>query len=327
LGGYIQNPLQSEDENINLVEPIYIDLVNPATLHVTDTTTEIQPGQTFKIPDNFAGNVSINAATSGHRFSAFIVQTPPAASTPQIGTFPPAGPTTLTQTIPAYLYQQYNSDAACQAFFTAFNTLAQGYVDWFVNTPLGVWTNPNITGTLLDWIALGLYGMDRPTLSSGLFLSKGPYNTWAYNTIPYNKFTLIGPSNIAVTTDDIFKRILTWNLYRGDGNVFSITWLKRRVMRFLLGTDGSAPNVDDTSPVSVTVGNNIVTIAINNGTRKVTGGALYNRFAYNKRAYNSISTLFVPGSGTALPDVNVLKEALEAGVLVLPFQYQFIVLL
>jgi hypothetical protein len=58
----------------------------------------------------------------------------------------------LQQVIPSYLFLEYSDDQDLQAFVASFNSLAQGYLDWFRNTPLGLYTSPNITGPLLDWI-------------------------------------------------------------------------------------------------------------------------------------------------------------------------------
>lgn len=245
--------------------------------------------------------------------------------TPQEGTFPPSAPTTLSATIPSYIYQQYNDDADLQAFVRAFNELAQVYVTWFAFVPLSAYTNAQIAGPLLDWVAAGVYGFLRPTLSSGRFTAKGPLNTWTLNSWPLNEIRLIGPSDVAVTTDDIFKRIITWNFYKGDGNRFNVRWLKRRVMRFLLGEEGSAPNIEDTYQVSVTFGApNIVSIRLSSGSRVVTGGALPNRFGPNQAGVplNNLQTRFIPGPDS-LPDESVLKQALDTGVLQLPFQYEF----
>ncbi len=320
LGGLLQNPLQAQDQGLAASEALYVDIINPADTEETPTTTRIEPGGIFPIPANLAGNVSVNSKSAGHKFSGFVVQpSTPFPPSPQAGIFPPAGPTTLTKIVPSYPYQQYNDDEAIDAFFTAYNSLAQSYLDWFVQTPLPVYTNPAISGTLLDWVAAGLYGMARPTLSSGRNRTLGPYNTVAYNTLPFNVRKLIGPKNISFTTDDIFKRILTWNLYRGDGMVFNVRWLKRRIMRFLMGPNGTAPNVDNTSPISVTIGLGTISIRINVGTRTILGGAIYNRFGYNRMAYNRLITQAIPGP-TPLPFQTVLKQALESGVLVLPFQ-------
>jgi hypothetical protein len=247
--------------------------------------------------------------------------------TPQSGTFPPSGPTTLTETIPAYLYEQYADDDDLQAFVDAYNGFVQGYVTWFATVPLAAYTNPAITGMLLDWVMAGIYGFIRPTLSSGKFRANGPYNTFAYNTWPFDKIQIIGPSDVAATTDDIFKRIATWNFYKGDGNRFNVRWLKRRIMRFLIGDNGSAPNIDNTYQISITFGENgQVSIRLALGTRKITGGAMYNRIGFNQPGipYNGLLTQFENGPDP-VPNESVLKEAIEAGVLQLPFQFQFMI--
>lgn len=246
---------------------------------------------------------------------------------PQTGTFPPDGPTTLTELggMASYLYVQYADDDNLQAFVSAFNELAQIYVGWFATIELPVYTNPQIAGPLLDWVAEGVYGITRPTLSSGRNRNVGPYNTIAFNSKPpFNKIIRVGPQDVAATSDDVFKRIITWNFYKGDGNIFNILWLKRRIIRFLIGVNGTAPNIDQTDAVSVFYGTGIITIALSTGTRKIIGGALYNRFGYNRVAYNSLKTLFTPGP-IPQPLAPIFKEAIESGVLILPFQYQIVV--
>lgn len=51
---------------------------------------------------------------------------------------------------------------------------------------------------------------------------------------------------------DVYKRILTWHLYKGDGFQFSTPWLKRRAHRFMNGVNGYLPVEDNTYDVSVT---------------------------------------------------------------------------
>ena len=207
---------------------------------------------------------------------------------------------------------------------SAYNTIAQQYVDTFNQINLPIYTGPLIVGTLLDWVAAGLYGFARPSLSSGLNRNLGPFNTWALNTLPFNAYKIVGPSNVTVTTDDIFKRIITWNFYKGDGKVFNIRWLKRRIMRFLYGTNGSAPNIDQTYQVSVTFGvANQINIQLISGVRRVTGGAIFDRFALNSMPFNAVKSAFTPL--TPLPNAAVFKEAMDSGALQLPFQYEYIV--
>lgn len=325
-GGVITNPRSATDQGLPAVEVLFVDPTGkPAALEQTETTIKLQAGESYFIPAGQTTSISVNASSTGHLFAGYIVQPQtPYPPTPQTGTFPPSGPTTLTQTLPSYLYQEYNDDQNLQGFIAAYNTLAQIYVTWFATVLLPVYTNPMVVGSLLDWVAEGLYGMTRPALGSGLNRTIGPLNTYPYNTLPLNVRKLIGPSDVTVTSDDIFKRIMTWNFYKGDGNQFSIRWLKRRVVRFLIGVNGTAPNIDQTYDVSVTIGPGIIAIAITVGTRSVTGGAIYNRFGFNRMAYNRLVTQFNPAP-VQYPAEPIFKEAVEAGVLQFPLQYEIAV--
>ena len=325
-GGFITNPQLAVDQGISQAKSLYIDASGaPATTYSSATTVKIEAGQSYYFPPGMTTSISVNAHDSGHKFSGLILQPPTQyPPTPQTGTFPPPGPTTLTQTIPAYLYQEYADDDDLQAFFASYNSLAQRYVNWFANVGLAVYTNPNIYGPLLDWVAQGLYGMVRPTLSSGKNRDLGPLNTYALNTLGYNVRKVLGPTNVTATTDEIFKRIMTWNFYKGDGNRFNVRWLKRRVMRFLLGDSGADVPIDQTYVVSVTFGPGAVSIRLSAGTRKLTGGALPNRFSYNTKTYDSFTTQGTPGP-VPLPYETALKEAVASGALQLPFQYVFFV--
>ena len=226
--------------------------------------------------------------------------------------------------IPAYLYLQYSDDSDLQAFIAAFNSQSQSYLDWFNSINLPIYTGDPISGTLLDWVAQGLYGLIRPVLPSGINQSTGTYNTYAYNTQTYNTYDLIGPSTYYATNDDVFKRVITWCFYKGDGFQFNIRWLKRRIERFLNGVNGTAPNIDETYQISVSFGvGNIVSIRISDGVSVETGGAIYNDYAFNTLAYNSITATFMPLTPLALAPI--LQAAIDAGVLPLPFQYTYVV--
>jgi len=325
LGGLIVNPATAKDQGIQIVEVLYVDITGPAALGETNTTTKLQPGQVFQVPLNQTTNVSVNAATPGHKFSGLSYQ-PIGAYTPSSAAFPPSGPTTLTQTIPSYLYQEYSDDDDLQAFVTTFNNLVQAYVSWFVNIGLPVYTGPLISGSLLDWVVQGLYGLTRPVLPYGLATIIGPLNTWAPNLIPLNTLRLSQPNTYYPTTDDVFKRILTWHFYKGDGKVFDIRWLKRRIARFLFGVNGTAPNIDQTYQISVTFGvGNQVNIRILPGIRTVIGGALLNRFGCNYKSAR-LNSLFTTYQSFPIPALApIFKAAVEAGVLELPFQEQWIV--
>lgn len=169
----------------------------------------------------------------------------------------------IEKIIPAYPYTQYNADPNIVAFFTAYNTLAQGYLDYLNALNLPCWTSPSITGELLDWIALGIYGEGRPLLQiSEDAIARGAYNTIEYNAIPYAGLKNYVPGSASYVPDDYFKRILTWNFYKGDGSHFCIDWLKRRLARFIHGTNGIDPPLQSTFDISVTVNNGVFTITI-----------------------------------------------------------------
>ena len=165
----------------------------------------------------------------------------------------PVSPTTLVNVIPSYPYIQYNDDASVQAFVQAFNQMAQQYVNTFNQLNLPIYTSNTIVGPLLDWVATGLYGYPRPGLPTAGITAKGPYNTYAYNSaIAYGGNTLGENQTFTATSDDIYKRCLTWAFYKGDGKQFNIPWLKRRIVRFLTGANGTAPDIDSTYNISIT---------------------------------------------------------------------------
>lgn len=324
-GGLVQNPIAPEDQGLDAVEVLYVDLTGPATAYETATTTPLQPGQWFVVPPGQSGHVWVNAASAGHRFSAYVAQPPtPYPPTPTPGAFPPAGPTTVQATIPSYLYVQYRDDEDLQAFVDAFNALAQQYLDWLNQVPLPIYTDAQIAGALLDWVAAGLYGLVRPALSSGQNRDVGPLDTWAFNTIALNARRVVGPQDVVATTDDVFKRIITWNFWKGDGRKPGVRWLKRRIMRFLVGAGGLAPNVDQTYQISVTFGvGNQVNIRLLAFTRRLVGGAVPNWFAFNTQPFNGAQTV---GEALApIPNAATLAEAILSGAVQLPFQYEYTV--
>ena len=83
----------------------------------------------------------------------------------------------LTKILPSYLYTQYADDVNLQSFVSAYNTMTQEYLDWFNNINLPIYTVQS--GTMLDWVATGLYGIPRPTIANGFLAWSAPLNTWA----------------------------------------------------------------------------------------------------------------------------------------------------
>lgn len=150
--------------------------------------------------------------------------------------------TSVQKIILSYLYVQYQGDDNVRAFFDAFNAYAQGYLDWFNALNLPIYTQDPVSGSLLDWVAQGLYGISRPALpiSRGR-PPQGPVNTFSPNQLPVNGFVPSVPSTYTLTDDDTFRRIITWAFFKGDGKIVSPTWIKRRINRFLSGVNGTDP--------------------------------------------------------------------------------------
>ncbi len=230
----------------------------------------------------------------------------------------------LAKTIPSYLYVQYNDDDALQAFVKAYNNLTQQFLDIFNGLNLPVYIKQS--GDLLDWVAAGLYGFPtRPTLVSGTLPIYGAYNTQAYNTAVYDSYVVGGALVYTPVTDDVFRRIITWHFYKGDGTNFSIDWLKRRIARFLFaGPDCLLPNIGPTPQISITFGpGNIVYINLIETVYQYSDDAIYDTFAYNTSPYSGDSVVFARLTPIAL--AQVFRDCVNGGFLELPPQFQWIV--
>jgi hypothetical protein len=281
--------------------------------------------------------------------------------------FPQGSVTGLTSVIPSYLYQEYTDDEDLQGFVESQNLMQQDFVDTFNALNLPIYTGPIVSIALLYWVGLGLYGMARPVIGPEFVSLFGPLNTWGCNwLVPmWDTFTpsmevifglnvleLYDFENLTYTSDDIYRRVLTWHFYKGDGNYFSTRLLKRRIWRFLYGKDGKSPEVvpefpndnsiADTEQISVSLGpNRNVTIRFILGKRTVTGGAILNMFGCNgfQPAYG-VSPPWDIGHNTfcgitlndleatyaqylPLPLMLTFKEALDLGILEVPYQYRF----
>lgn len=388
-GGLIQNPKTAADQGIDggVAEPLFINLIGPAGLAAfpANGTVAVEPGQFFLVPP--LCTVWANAASSGHKFVAYFknpynpptpqpVPPGPGLSLGAPGAFPPPGPTGLTQVIPSYLYQEYSDDDDLQGFVDAQNQMQQNYVDTFNTLNLPIYSSDPVSGPLLDWVARGLYGMTRPFLTSGQPIRIGPINTYGFaigsiaelpptveQQLPaINQLVVLTPYNAAITSDDFYRRVLTWHLFKGDGKYFNMRWLKRRVWRFIygvngvpveslpnfyppnLGPDGAAyPQIADTEQISITAGvNRSIDIRFVLGERKVIGGALLNRLGSN--GIGVLATVLDPeatGEPWApitpnnlltsyeafqpLPYMREFQQAVASGVLELPLPWNYTV--
>jgi hypothetical protein len=166
----------------------------------------------------------------------------------------PVWPTPLTEILKAYPYVQYQDDPNIVAFFSAYNIIAQSYLDWFNETPLALYTNPNVNGQLLDWIGQGIYGIPRPvfsTLAKHIIVAN-------IDGIPLDTMEIDGSSffetGTAVTAnDDFYKRVITWLTYICDGRMTNANVIRKRVARFLYGVNGTDITATQAQAVSVAV--------------------------------------------------------------------------
>jgi hypothetical protein len=89
LGGFIVNPRTRGEQNVPMVETLFVSFTGSADDIQNSTTFPVQPGQRFNFPANLSGTVSVNATTAGHRFAGVVYQRPPP-------TFMKNAPTTIT---------------------------------------------------------------------------------------------------------------------------------------------------------------------------------------------------------------------------------------
>jgi hypothetical protein len=325
IGGYIYNPITSYDQQLLQPDVLYVCPIGPAATSEIDTTVALQPGGRYEIPREAQYGIWVNSNSSGHNFVVVQVFDAEDPNPPYFkGDFPPTGPTGVLRPIPSYLYQEYSDDSDLQAFVAAYNSMMQDIIDTLLNLNLPIYTKDPISGALLDWVGQGLYGISRPSLTYSFPRIFGPYNTYEYNVQTYNQYVYQFPDDIALTDDDIYRRVITWHFHKGDGKYFSVEWLKKRVMRFLLGINGTCPNIDNTYQISVTFGASCdVTIRIVLIDRTIIDGAIYNNdsFQYNVMQYNQLNTTAI--NYPPLPTMTEFADAVRSGVLELPFMFNW----
>ena len=217
----------------------------------------------------------------------------------------------LPNVIPAYVYDQYSDDENLQGFFEVLNAMCQGYLDWFNQTPLPLYTNPNINGPLLDWVGNSLYNIPRPVISDVQQVVKGAMATVPLTALPIAGFQISESGTSAIATDDVYKRVLTWFMYRGDGMQMSVEWLRRRIARFIYGINGTdLTDVGLISTVSLSQVNSQSGGVMGNGVM----GLMVMGLAFSKVLHKGIANL------PSYPMSSVLQELVNTGVIPLPFQ-------
>jgi hypothetical protein len=223
----------------------------------------------------------------------------------------------LAEVIHSYLYDQYNDDADLQAFVDSYNAISQGYLDWFNNTPLSVYTSDAITGPLLDWTARSFWGIKRPVISTSSTVINGGLDTMAINTMPVNGFKRTVSGTAFVANDDIYKRALTWSLFLGDSKQMSMHWIKHRIARFLFGVNGRDVSMNDLNYISISP----------TMMRPVWG---VNENAVNTDAVNSITMKQAKAVNLLIqvpttPATDAFIALLQQGILPMPTQIVFTV--
>ena len=319
MAGFAQNETTAISVLYGPAEPLYVSVIPPAGSAQRGYTDVIFPGETWNAPECFCGTVYVQAATDGHCFTSVVFQVPPNfPPTPIEGAFPPPGPVTATEVLKAFLYKEYSDDDDLQAWILAYNIYTQLFIDWFDYINLPIYTE--LSGALLDWIAEGLYGIYRPTLFSGVPMSEGAFATVEWAQLEFSALRLIDDiTDVAVTSDDVFKRIITWQFWKGDGKNLTTTWIRRRVARFLYGpsgTDYSGPA--ETISVLWTRTNQLtITIITEFDVCGYSGAFCSGPFSDAPFCALGGTTQPVPVS----PLASAFKEAIDTGAMESPAQY------
>jgi hypothetical protein len=117
-------------------------------------------------------------------------------------------------------------------------------------------------------------------------------------------------------TDDLYKRLLTFWLFLGDGKQMSLAWIRRRFARFLFGVNGSdipAEYLQQVSILPVKFPPNGAMGSQPMGYNAM--GVLNTNTQSAKRNY----TISIPQSVAAL----TLQQLFSSSLLPLPFQISF----
>jgi hypothetical protein len=160
------------------------------------------------------------------------------------------------------------------------------------STPTGVDIGSVYLATITDVV---------PAAYNGTFdLTQTDLNTFTYllpRASSPGVVTTLGQvgSTVSLANDDIYKRVITWNFFKGDGYQFNIRWLKNRVYRFLTQVNGIPEPIPFPSNASQAVG---VTFSSGNIVEITIGSAINNYAA-------------------------ILSALLNNGTLQTPFQYTF----
>ena len=73
-GGVIYNPLEAVDQGLVAAESLFVDFTGPAYSYATETTIELEPGESIDIPANCTTGAWVCAASGGHKFTCVLEQ-------------------------------------------------------------------------------------------------------------------------------------------------------------------------------------------------------------------------------------------------------------
>jgi len=220
--------------------------------------------------------------------------------------------------LPAYPYSIYKDDDQITTFFMGFNKFGQDYIDSFLTLNLPIYNLK--VGAFLDWVGKNIYGIPRPVFPVGREEIRGEINTVAYNEQALNELLKKYPQQYILASDDVYRRVITWHHWKGDGDVFNVRNLKRRVQRFLSNT-----RVDQTYQVSVSfgIGNQANLTIYNNGRMPLHPSAIIADGELNSYALNELRTEEIALVKYELAEI--FRTAVMIGCLELPFQYDWVV--
>lgn len=220
--------------------------------------------------------------------------------------------------VPPYPYLPYVFDDMVLAVFQGLASYGQDYIDSFNLLNLPIYHSKQ--NAFLDYVGTNLYGIPRPIFPIGNIQTIGEIDNFALNEIELNKLLTKYPDQFIIASDDVYKRVIDWHHYKGDGELFNIRWLKRRIMRFLTNTA-----VSQTYQISVSFGlNNQCNIVIyNNGRINLRPSAVINDGELNSYAINEQRSMQIPYIVFELAEI--FKKGVQTGVLSLPFQYTYVI--
>lgn len=223
----------------------------------------------------------------------------------------------ISELPPSYLYSQYRDDANMQAFRDSYNDLVLTYLQWFNDNPLAVYSQSTISGSLLDWVGRSIYQISRPVLSTTSTIFRDSLISLPLIARPLPDSVVYQTGGSQLVSDDVYKRMLTWILYRGDGVNSSLSWLRRRVARFLYGSNGA--NCDPSDYLSVYIKYTPVTthsLLVGSTNSGMTNSSPTNALYSSTISQGGNTTIAVPPTGMG----PTFQKLFQEGVLPVPFQ-------